>query len=252
MCGGTAAALTAGTAAIGLSPRVRGNPRPSAARRTCWRSIPACAGEPPLSMPGRARRGVYPRVCGGTDDCVGYCHNASGLSPRVRGNRHHSGGRRNDARSIPACAGEPVVVLVAIVCSPVYPRVCGGTPVADVGEYYVNGLSPRVRGTSCAAFWPAIAAGLSPRVRGNLHQVGRALAAVRSIPACAGEPRRFPPAASWGRVYPRVCGGTTIGLRVNSRPGGLSPRVRGNPVSAVYRTALSRSIPACAGEPTTD
>ena len=53
-------------AVIGLSPRVRGNHarRPDAVHRR--RSIPACAGEPAKSDLRQSRRGVYPRVCGGT------------------------------------------------------------------------------------------------------------------------------------------------------------------------------------------
>ena len=52
------------------------------------------------------------------------------------------------------------------------------------------------------------AQGLSPRVRGNQGDGVKVGVVVRSIPACAGEPR----AAAYGifgaTVYPRVCGGT--------------------------------------------
>ena len=71
-------------------------------------------------------------------------------------------------------------------------------------------------------------AGLSPRVRGNQHGAGVGGGAVRSIPACAGEPAHntSPAIRSW--VYPRVCGGT-CGLYVgDDAVVGLSPRVRGN------------------------
>ena len=52
-------------------------------------------------------------------------------------------------------------------------------------------------------------------------------------------------------VYPRVCGGTQsliFGWIVGV---GLSPRVRGNPSGPVDRAVELRSIPACAGEPST-
>ena len=52
-----------------LSPRVRGNPGvrlPGGSKRG---SIPACAGEPARWGPSSCRRGVYPRVCGGTVSC---------------------------------------------------------------------------------------------------------------------------------------------------------------------------------------
>ena len=52
--------------------------------------------------------------------------------------------------------------------------------------------------------------GLSPRVRGNLRTLPPASYAARSIPACAGEPTRKYLEVRLERVYPRVCGGTTL------------------------------------------
>ena len=90
----------------------------------------------------------------------------------------------------------------------VYPRVCGGT---------LSGV-----GLGIALL------GLSPRVRGNLLRPWFRKVFAGSIPACAGEPARNPPAPVRLRVYPRVCGGT-LGSGLNyGKPGGLSPRVRGN------------------------
>ena len=201
----------------GLSPRVRGNHDQSDVWKIVGRSIPACAGEP-----GRIRwptplKKVYPRVCGGTQRrrrakwhgsglsprvrgnrpcpqpplfphssipaCAGEPHlrqleeaEAGGLSPRVRGNHGHqpSGAVRN--RSIPACAGEPSNDSGITFQLRVYPRVCGGTPGWVLGVRNQFGLSPRVRGNPNAAPYVAVA--------------------MRSIPACAGEPRAIqrPPA----------------------------------------------------------
>ena len=50
-------------------------------------------------------------------------------------------------------------------------------------------------------------------------------------------------------VYPRVCGGTEGRYPCPSTAPGLSPRVRGNPATAVPGVGVDRSIPACAGEP---
>ena len=93
--------------------------------------------------------------------------------------------------------------------------------------------------------------GLSPRVRGNLELTDAfPTFLTRSIPACAGEPRR--------RRAPRVCANCdgrhfTIlpGLRVRGNRDEvlLSPRVRGNLARVDRRNVLRRSIPACAGEP---
>ena len=71
----------------------------------------------------------------------------------------------------------------------------------------------------------------------------------RSIPACAGEPRRQDHRIPQRRVYPRVCGGTNLVAGDAARREGLSPRVRGNLVGTAGPPAEPRSIPACAGEP---
>ena len=76
------------------------------------RSIPACAGEP-FWWWNQARGGtVYPRECGGTESSVEEWHEDEGLSPRVRGNLVRVDAEEDGARSIPACAGEPLCFLV--------------------------------------------------------------------------------------------------------------------------------------------
>ena len=91
--------------------------------------------------------------------------------------------------------------------------------------------------------------GLSPRVRGNPKDKGFPIYCGRSIPACAGEPEPQHSEREPIRVYPRVCGGTaSASARASSDPG-LSPRVRGNRASVSRIALVTRSIPACAGEP---
>ena len=111
----------------------------------------------------------------------------------------------------------------------VYPRVCGGT-----------------RGLASYLYWPV---GLSPRVRGNPRAPPRTVSSPRSIPACAGEPGRPDDDAGLMEVYPRVCGGTILDLAEREQLPGLSPRVRGNQDLRQHVLYLTRSIPACAGEP---
>ena len=111
----------------------------------------------------------------------------------------------------------------------VYPRVCGGTPVPP-------GRWSRSKG-------------LSPRVRGNQVITMTDTGTIRSIPACAGEPRRAVRMSAMSEVYPRVCGGTPTRSSQAARGRGLSPRVRGNPVVQPHHHIVIRSIPACAGEP---
>ena len=91
--------------------------------------------------------------------------------------------------------------------------------------------------------------GLSPRVRGNRQPGGDADLPGRSIPACAGEPPRFPTCSFLHPVYPRVCGGTTRVIPDCGHTYGLSPRVRGNRRIKGRDVRGRGSIPACAGEP---
>ena len=188
VCGGTARGWPRCGARPGLSPRVRGNHPNGGRPAPCRGSIPACAGEPRAALGGRQRRGVYPRVCGGTADKLPGAGQHWGLSPRVRGNRYGCGRRMRRMRSIPACAGEPPTPPRRRSGRGVYPRVCGGTEMAAV---------------RAASVW-----GLSPRVRGNHRCGGQIPRANGSIPACAGEPPMWRTTGGPRRVYPRVCGGT--------------------------------------------
>ena len=91
--------------------------------------------------------------------------------------------------------------------------------------------------------------GLSPRMRGNHDGDGFADKVFRSIPAYAGEPGHIRRQDSLLAVYPRVCGGTTLGRTRPRRSSGLSPRMRGNLYVVGPDGKHIRSIPAYAGEP---
>ena len=251
VCGGTLCCPPFPRGGVCLSPRVRGNPALAPISDIVVVSIPACAGEPAPGTVSVLHAGVYPRVCGGTRgggpdrDKVGCLSRVCGgtltstptarrlrcLSPRVRGNPGRSARPCTRTRSIPACAGEPSSGTAARRYSRVYPRVCGGT--------------------SACRRCSITAGGLSPRVRGNRRRSARPAARPGSIPACAGEPRCPSVPGRRGRVYPRVCGGTSRGTTGERTRKGLSPRVRGNRLNADRNIQFRRSIPACAGEPGT-
>ena len=168
-------------------------------------------------------------MCGGTSSTPSDSATPQGLSPRVRGNRCHCGKRIVWNGSIPACAGEPLMVSRSHSASRVYPRVCGGTGCPpDSG---INRL------------------GLSPRVRGNLSGTSLGRSSRGSIPACAGEPSLQPASLCSPGVYPRVCGGTSATFSRTFFWAGLSPRVRGNLPKYSPSHLYIGSIPACAGEP---
>ena len=146
VCGGTQAPVVSEHSMNGLSPRVRGNHRPERSITKSHGSIPACAGEPQERLGVHHQVQVYPRVCGGTSAAGRADASQCGLSPRVRGNLMPARLGSDPQRSIPACAGEPVLRFGQARISRVYPRVCGGTSFAAVAQADYVGLSPRVRG----------------------------------------------------------------------------------------------------------
>ena len=229
MRGGTPASACTTPCHSGLSPRARGNHVRDGARQTFKGSIPACAGEPRAHSARNRPTQVYPRVRGGTFGRRRPESTIKGLSPRARGNPHSGLFTGRGAGSIPACAGEPGDVAGRAGRMEVYPRVRGGT---------LDTLDKKL-----------MTCGLSPRARGNL---GTSLALsyiLRSIPACAGEPSWTFKSATGRQVYPRVRGGTTRSKSTDETVKGLSPRARGNHLNHKSRTPVTRSIPACAGEP---
>ena len=227
VCGGTVPSITRPHTSAGLSPRVRGNRQSTSAGCSQSGSIPACAGEPAHRGTGLCPRRVYPRVCGGTWTCPVCGRKKLGLSPRVRGNLTGHVLALRPLGSIPACTGEPLAAYRTAQLSGVYPRVYGGTL-----DLCANGSGY---------------GGLSPRVRGNHHDGSVGSLETRSIPACAGEPRRRAGARRASGVYPRVYGGTRAINNIEIDMTGLSPRVRGNLYLGHCQVVIVRSIPAYAG-----
>ena len=168
VCGGTSLKIRNHSPTGGLSPRVRGNPLDDMEEAACMGSIPACAGEPDNRMKLHLETEVYPRVCGGTLNMPALHRQNRGLSPRVRGNQRAVLRIHGRWGSIPACAGEPYRDKAVDRRRRVYPRVCGGTQRLSLLAHRAIGLSPRVRGNPTA--WSS------------------GFPAIRSIPACAGEP----------------------------------------------------------------
>ena len=167
---------------------------------------------------------------GGTSSWLPSGTIGAGLSPRVRGNPFLSYCTPFGSGSIPACTGEPMPVKGVSDVARVYPRVYGGTGIGVCDKSAHAGLSPRVRGNPCSLYRMA-------EYRG-------------SIPACTGEPPGNPAPVLQTRVYPRVYGGTVQGEQIALDRTGLSPRVRGNPITKFLVAGIVGSIPACTGEPT--
>ena len=168
-------------------------------------------------------------MCGGAAADANPDQGALGRSPRVRGSPADAVAAAFSAGSIPACAGEPRAPSRCRGLPGVDPRVCGGAhrprPALD------------------------IPGGRSPRVRGSQHLGHTVQSGVGSIPACAGEPRLSRHPRRIARVDPRVCGGAQSRRTRSGGIWGRSPRVRGSPIWRSAIPWLTRSIPACAGEP---
>ena len=208
---------------------MRGIPTHAILREPRIGSIPACAGNPNVCLAKSGEAWVHPRVCGESVSVDFVSEYGEGPSPRVRGILRAAQVTLTSARSIPACAGNPIAGSGSGSLPRVHPRVCGESPCTAPDPTVTRGPSPRVRG-----------------IRRTVHvpQDGRG-----SIPACAGNPswptHRRP--RSW--VHPRVCGESPLYTFTTWEATGPSPRVRGI-LRLSFRNANGEgSIPACAGNP---
>ena len=221
--------MTAPARRTGPSPRVRGirisRPVPAGVDG----SIPARAGNPTVTVAASVPERVHPRACGESDTPFNGGSDTPGPSPRVRGIPQDVPRRRLRQRSIPARAGNPWRTGPAGGSSAVHPRACGESE------------PPRRHGRR--------AGGPSPRVRGIRATPCRCSAAIGSIPARAGNPRRPAGPRIAGRVHPRACGESVVGHEMTMRSDGPSPRVRGIRQPRVARGQPRGSIPARAGNP---
>ena len=256
--------------AHGSSPRVRGTPRPRAARRAPPRFIPACAGNSnptaasvtaahgssprvrgtqPAPLPAITGLAVHPRVCGELRSCSANAALATGSSPRVRGTLAQDEAVPRHVRFIPACAGNSAAAHHQYrACTGSSPRVRGTRPAAR-GQEPGMAVHPRVCGEldKLPRGWHPIF-GSSPRVRGTHLQSGRPRPRSRFIPACAGNSHAAPGCLTPTTVHPRVCGELLRLPRSTRSLLGSSPRVRGTRPWTGIRAARLSVHPRVCGE----
>ncbi len=207
--GGTDTGFDIESEGRGASPRARGNLKVSEAKLLELGRIPACAGEPPLSVRSDSSGRAHPRVRGGTRHGWRFDGQSQGASPRARGNRPPEDPRDPSPGRIPACAGEPTTRRRCSSRRRAHPRVRGGT------LELVRLREP--------------AEGASPRARGNRSRRPSSEGPRGRIPACAGEPYSRGSAMTGSEAHPRVRGGTSTATIRSARKAGASPRARGNP-----------------------
>ncbi len=210
-CGATTLPEGRAMRSQGLSPRMRGNQPRRHLRLRRQGPIPAHAGQPSAAARTTAVAWAYPRACGATWRWAMLGFGSSGLSPRMRGNRHDRGPARRSRGPIPAHAGQPAAKSRVSWHLRAYPRACGATQIRPVAPSNCPGLSPRMRGNRFPLDDPELLWG--------------------PIPAHAGQPWSRPLSHRAHRAYPRACGATYAPAVQGLANQGLSPRMRGNPLT---------------------
>ena len=152
-----------------------------------------------------------------------------GLSPHLRGSPRDVRAGRDAHGPIPAPAGQPTPAMVGAHAYKAYPRTCGAA------DYPLRA--------------PCGSQGLSPHLRGSLGQAARDPPHLGPIPAPAGQPRMGRSVRQVNKAYPRTCGAATANPLTMPDFRGLSPHLRGSPMTAANGSPLRRPIPAPAGQP---
>ena len=213
--------------ARGSSPLARGTPRRTRRRRCRRRFIPARAGNTTPRRCASPGSPVHPRSRGEHKARDVATWMDGGSSPLARGTLEAAGEGGSVARFIPARAGNTSRACGCAGRVPVHPR--------SRGEHHtVHGV-------------PDPLAGSSPLARGTQRAGAVRLRVGRFIPARAGNtPCR---AAGRGRppVHPRSRGEHVPRSLLPARVHGSSPLARGTRSAGDAPRALSRFIPARAG-----
>ena len=213
----------------GPSPRARGIPRSRAPHLRHPRSIPASAGNPTTATATSRASGVHPRERGESHGLEAAAQLGEGPSPRARGIRSWCRPAPAPGGSIPASAGNPVAAGDNPFPSAVHPRERGesGTPA---------GIARALEGPS-------------PRARGIQETRSMTRSEPGSIPASAGNPRRWRRRSCSGAVHPRERGESSTAVQRSGAFTGPSPRARGILQRHGPLRRPRRSIPASAGNP---
>ncbi len=131
----------------GLSPLARGTRRPDQVMVLPLRFIPAGAGNTDIPPDPRPKSAVYPRWRGEHNGTDSTNQNFRGLSPLARGTLIGGSSEENDARFIPAGAGNTFGLTHWPARDAVYPRWRGEHTTLNSRSPWSGGLSPLARGT---------------------------------------------------------------------------------------------------------
>ena len=191
------------------------------------RFIPALAGNIHGQAGALCRYPVHPRACGEHGSVVTFDDSNDGSSPRLRGTSEIETASIQEARFIPALAGNMCSRLLQTTRTPVHPRACGEHGAFDRLTMLIQGSSPRLRGTSATITSGHPGFRFIPALAGNIYSTGfRRLAKT---------------------VHPRACGEHNQTGHVQEYDPGSSPRLRGTWLTRRISPASIRFIPALAG-----
>ena len=130
----------------GSSPRMRGKPPQSDARRAERRLIPAHAGKTPVSPGIKPSHRAHPRACGENSPCSQAVITFTGSSPRMRGKLCYNRADRAENGLIPAHAGKTSILTRPKRGGRAHPRACGENQLCGFRVDLRLGSSPRMRG----------------------------------------------------------------------------------------------------------
>ena len=229
-CGANTSSSRLDLLECGSSPRVRGKRADLRPATAATRIIPARAGQTSRRPWHGIRRLDHPRACGANSLALANAASLDGSSPRVRGKLIGGIDVVRLIRIIPARAGQTRSVRPSGSAAADHPRACGANPTGSRS--------------------PVSRSGSSPRVRGKRRPHREWAAAVRIIPARAGQTLVLLSAMIVSPDHPRACGANWPGVRFSRSPPGSSPRVRGKQQPGQAHRPQDRIIPARAGQTT--
>ncbi len=237
----------------GSSPHARGTPEPEHLADLRVRFIPACAGNaPPRLIRGRGCP-VHPRMRGERHGSGGGAVRFGGSSPHARGTRGWGGRHVPRGRFIPACAGNASMRATTRSPRPVHPRMRGERFGLGAHNLDVHGSSPHARGTPLALSWAVVGAwavAVHPRMRGERRLTRSVrLGARGSSPHARGTRQQTRRREHVPRFIP-ACAGNARGPGRHHRPRPVHPRMRGERQCAAQCVALPfGSSPHARGTP---
>ena len=171
----------------GSSPRMRGT--------RCYVNpiiedkgiIPADAGNTLFAVQGKDMTGDHPRGCGEHGVTTSAPMVAKGSSPRMRGTLHLGRVQLLAVRIIPADAGNTNKSVKSTKFAVDHPRGCGEHIVPCAQFVWIDGSSPRMRGTRHHRQWSGFDAGIIPADAGNTKEAAEKSIRRQDHPRGCGE-----------------------------------------------------------------